>query len=191
MNLNLFLIFLAGILSPLLPIPLTIVGILLALEGNHPSLNVFYLYVYVLFVDIVSFSYNFIYIKYNLYSYIKNNFIWKYFNLNFSIKKNNFIKLLSDRIYKNNILIKMVLSRMFLPFTLFYIIYILYRRNPNYLYIIISTIVGLTPRILIISGIVSITLDFVKTYSINYVLCIIIIILIMIMYLIKKILINR
>ena len=85
----------------------------------------------------------------------------------------------------------MVLSRMFLPFTLFYTIYILYRSNLNYLCIIISSIVGLTPRILIISGIVSITLDFVKTSSINYVLCIIIIILIMIMYLIKKILINK
>jgi hypothetical protein len=191
MTFNLFLIFLAGILSPLLPIPLTIIGILLAMEGNHTYLNVFYLFVYVLFVDFVSFFYNFIYIKYNLYSYLKNNFILRFFNLNLSSKKNNLIKLLSEKIYKNNILIKMVLSRMLLPFTLFYTLFVLYRNSVNYLYIVISSIVGLTPRILIISGLVNITLEFVKTSSINYTLCIIIAVLIMIMYLIKKILTNK
>jgi len=191
MTFNLFLIFLAGILSPLLPIPLTIIGILLAMDGSNTYLNVFYLFVYVLFVDFVSFFYNFIYIKYNLYSYLKNNFILRFFNLNLSSKKNNLIKLLSEKIYKNNLLIKMVLSRMLLPFTLFYTLFVLYRNSVNYLYIIISSIVGLTPRILIISGLVNITLEFVQTSSINYTLCIIITVLIMIMYLIKKILINK
>lgn len=188
---NALLIFFAGILSPIIPIPLTFVGIILALNIEHHYLTVVYLYVYVLFVDIVSFSYNYIYINFHLHSYLTNNIIWRAISIKLSRKTTNSIGLLSQEFYKNNIIIKMVLARLLLPFTLFYTFFVLYRKKINYLHIIISSIVGLTPRILIISGLINLTIEFATTSSMNYVLSIIVVIIMISLYLIKKILINK
>lgn len=188
---NIFFVLMAGVLSPFIPIPLTVIGIIISAEHHSVYLTAIYLYIYIVSVDVVSIIYNHLICKWNLYNYVKNIRLFKYFTSKMSKDKNSVADFISKKLYQKNILIKMIISRILMPFTLFYPVFVLYRKSLNYPAIFLSGIIGLTPRIFIISGLIAIGKDFILGNNLNYFIFIITIIIAVIYYKLKNLIINN